>query len=125
MPEAVMSRSENPRPRVTRVPLETRPAQDRLRRWKNRLNWLLPAAVVVGVLVLLLARGDGGTAVYTPRGPLTSAHATWETECTACHTPLAPIQPARWTAGLLGAGPVHNERCQTCHTGPAHHAHQQ
>jgi len=119
-----MSRSEIPRPRVGRVPLENLKLQDWLRRWKGRLSWFLPAAVAIAVVLLLLCRGDGGTAVYTPRGPLTAVHASWETECSACHTPLSPIQPGSWTASLLTAGPVSNDRCQTCHAGPVHHGKQ-
>src|SRR5439155_3495234 len=70
---------------------------------------------------------DEGRLRYS-RGPVASAHATWEATCEACHAPFSPITGARWPSSLLlrvGVGSQESDsRCENCHAGPAHHASQ-
>jgi predicted CXXCH cytochrome family protein len=61
------------------------------------------------------------------RGPVARAHATWDTQCDACHVPLSTT---RWDAGELSFGVASDagdQKCKTCHMGhesQVHHASQ-
>ena len=61
-------------------------------------------AIGVGVALLLVALVVGALGYWknwaAPLRPVHSAHAAWETECSACHAPMAPTSSAdrtRWT----------------------------
>jgi hypothetical protein len=115
-----MAATETDEQRLARVPLDRAPARDWVRRWTWGLSLGLPV-LAVAAFALGHFRGDGGTTLTTPRAPVSSVHATWDANCTACHEPFTPIRGASWTAPLFGRGTVKNERCQSCHAGPVHH----
>src|SRR3954462_6920090 len=81
----------------------------------------LPFAAVAGVALYwgaeYLARGDER---YTP-APLANVHATWDQNCTACHTCACPIGGNNWLAAATHTTHIADLQCQTCHAGPAHH----
>ncbi|MGD8396379.1 MAG: cytochrome c3 family protein [Candidatus Eiseniibacteriota bacterium] len=70
-------------------------------------NRLLAAALVgAGIVVAILATGFvlRGDRVFST-GPLSSSHATYEDDCSACHSGVAPIT----------ASSVVDEKCESCH----------
>jgi predicted CXXCH cytochrome family protein len=95
----------------TTIPLDTyRPST-----WKGRLY-----ALVFAVLVLLClgsALLGIGRSSFAPGG-LSTAHATWEDRCDACHVTGTPIRGR----ALIAPVSFHNpDRCATCHGAPGHH----
>jgi hypothetical protein len=113
---------ETGKQRASRIRLDYYKRPNFLERWKN---WLAAAALVVPIVWLGtgLLRSDSGRLAYSP-GPVAAVHATWENNCTACHTPFTPIAGTTWATSLLGQGHTSDQRCQTCHAGPPHHRNQ-
>jgi predicted CXXCH cytochrome family protein len=113
---------ETGKQRAVRIPLDYYKRPDRLQRWKSRLGGLaLIAAVAWPVLGLVPGAGRAVQRSYS-RGPVAAVHATWESDCNACHTPFTPIGGGGWAVHTLGVSPDGSARCRTCHAGPVHHA---
>ena len=103
----------------------------RVRTWLWVLAFALVAVPLVGATVGY-ALTDTGHTTFTAsasRGPLTNAHAAWDTQCEACHVPFQPVSGDAKSARLLatfGIGPGHPKdasasvRCEQCHAGPPH-----
>src|ERR671918_682892 len=94
------------------------------RRWKLVLSIVEP--LLAGTwLVGYAARGD--QRVYTS-GPVSTAHAMFGDQCSACHVPkptpeaAAPNGPAGRSTGFFVK--VSDQACSTCHEGPVHHDNQ-
>lgn len=104
--------------RAKRIALDyfTRPHP--LRSWKRWLSIALPL-VAAGLLALEAVRGD--QRVYTS-GPVSTAHALFETRCTECHQPASPPAQAGLFTRLVAqvSRGVSVEKCETCHAGPRH-----
>jgi hypothetical protein len=67
------------------------------------------------------------TSLASP-GPLARTHATWETECQACHLEFQSmsgetVSPVRWLSWGNRAERS-DAQCQRCHAGPDHHGNQ-
>jgi hypothetical protein len=81
----------------------------------------LPIVAVLGVGLYwggeYFARGD---VRYTP-GALANVHATWDSDCAACHRGATPLGGNNWAAAATGLIQS-DDQCKTCHPGPAHHA---
>ncbi|HEU4371232.1 MAG TPA: hypothetical protein VFV05_23675 [Methylomirabilota bacterium] len=121
-----------PRPYTTKVRAKrialqyfTRPHP--FRRWKVNLSIAAPA---LGALWLLGSAVLGDQRLYNS-GPVSTAHAMFESDCRLCHGPgPAPGTPVTQTslasaAAAAPAGffvPVSNAACATCHAGPDHNA---
>lgn len=91
---------------------------DPLQRWKLRLSGLA-ALVCAAWLIWGMMAGDAGQLRYS-RGPVASAHATWDAQCAACHTPFKPLVSSG--AAALLRQERDDSRCGNCHAGPTHHA---
>lgn len=108
---------ETGKQRAARIPLDYFKRSDRIQRWKV---WLTAAAAALVLIwwASTWVRGERGRSVHSP-GQLAMVHATWETECQACHVPFQPL------ASKLGlssdAHHAMDQRCEQCHRGPAHH----
>lgn len=74
--------------------------------WRRRLSWLLPAAGLAVSIPLLL--GIGGSKKALSPGPVSRAHAIFESRCEVCHAQSFASVP--------------DQACQRCHDGPAHPA---
>ena len=95
------------------------------RRWKLILSI---AAPVLAAVWILIAAGRGDQRIYLG-GPVSTAHAMFETECRVCHgpgpTPGAPVTQAT-LATAAATTPrkffltVSDNACTTCHAGPDH-----
>src|SRR5690606_15071037 len=55
-------------------------------------------------------------------GPLSFHHAAWDTNCEACHLSFRPIKGGKFITGLVEEPDLVNQKCETCHAGPPHHA---
>jgi hypothetical protein len=121
-----MSPRETGKQRAIRIPLDYYKRPDRLERWKLRLGGAaLVAALAWPALGFVPLAGVGEHIEKTyARGPVTAVHATWEADCTTCHTPFAPIRGPNAAANLVGASHAGSEKCTTCHAGPLHHKNQ-
>lgn len=70
--------------------------------------------------------GDGD--LRYSRGPVAAPHATWDAECSACHSSFKPIGEGKWAEplaqSLLGADLKWKSdlHCSNCHVGAVHHA---
>jgi hypothetical protein len=111
--------AETSKKRTVRIPLDYYKRPDPLSWWKRLLSALavlLAAAWVVGIGwdFWSPARRQERMLRLASHGPLARAHATWETQCDACHAPFRPIADAQ-----------SNAQCRACHAGNIHHARQQ
>ncbi len=96
------------------------------RRWKLILSIAVPA---VAALWVLAAATRNDQRLYLG-GPVSTAHAMFESECRLCHGPGAPagtpVTPAS-LASAAAAAPagfflhVGDKACTACHAGPTHH----
>ena len=79
----------------------------------------------IGAVAVVVAFWPSAAARVGSPGSVSSAHATWEHRCDACHVSWRPISGGRPSAGWLGR-PLrsHANRCETCHTGTPHFADQ-
>jgi predicted CXXCH cytochrome family protein len=115
--------------RAKRIALQyfTRPHP--FRRWKLVLSIAAPA---VGALWLLVSAVRDDQRIYNS-GPVSTAHAMFESECRLCHGPGpaagpgAPVTQASLAAAAAAAPagffvPVSDTACKTCHAGPDHNA---
>jgi predicted CXXCH cytochrome family protein len=115
--------------RAKRIALQYWARAHPFRRWKTILS---VAAPLLGALWLLVAAARDDQRLYNG-GPVSTAHAMFETECRLCHGPgptLTPDTPAAH-ASLAAAAkaapagfflPVTNAACKNCHAGPDHNA---
>ncbi|HEX2438734.1 MAG TPA: cytochrome c3 family protein [Methylomirabilota bacterium] len=96
------------------------------RRWKLILSLLLPALAALWVLVAA-TRND--QRLYLG-GPVSTAHAMFESDCRLCHGPGAPPNVPVTQASLASAAAaapagfflgVADKACTACHDGPRHH----
>ena len=113
-----MANQETGKLRASRIPLDYFKHPNRLERWKTGLLWL----AVVGSAAWAATGFLPGSLAHS-RGPVAAVHATWENNCNACHIDFQPIRGE--TSIPLISGDVHtsNQKCRTCHEGPAHHGH--
>jgi hypothetical protein len=112
--------------RAKRIALQYFTRRHPFRRWKLILSIGAPA-VAASWLLLAAARDD--QRIYNA-GPVSTAHAMFESECRLCHGPgLAPGAPVtQTTLAAAAAAPagfflsVSDTACKTCHAGPGHNA---
>ncbi|RPH77172.1 MAG: hypothetical protein EHM88_18275 [Candidatus Rokuibacteriota bacterium] len=95
------------------------------RRWKLILSIAAPA---LAALWIVAAASRGDQRLYLG-GPVSTAHAMFESECRLCHgpAPSTPVTPASLAAAAAAAPSgfflkVADASCTTCHAGPAHAA---
>ncbi len=102
--------------KASRIPLDYHKRPDLLARGRFWLVWL----------ALLAAGGWAVFATLRPAasfspGPVAVVHATWESDCAACHEPVIPSFAN--VQNLFGKpDSVADSRCQACHRGPPHYA---
>jgi hypothetical protein len=113
--------------RAKRIALQyfTRPHP--FRRWKTILSLAVPA---LGALWLVVSAVREDQRLYNG-GPVSTAHAMFETECRLCHgpgpAPGTPVTQASLASAAAAAPagfflPVSDAACKTCHAGPDHNA---
>src|SRR5690606_18262163 len=79
---------------------------------------LVALAVIVAVgWFAFSAFSSRGMATHVSRGDLAAVHATWDTQCEACHVPFQPIVDQSWTTALNRDPRTSNQRCEQCHAG--------
>ena len=87
-------------------------------RFQRIRRGLLLAAVVAG------AAWGAWAAFDVPRqiapGPVAAVHAKWESDCSACHVPFAPIKDNTWFSSAATRQAM-DAKCEACHRGAAHH----
>lgn len=105
--------------RAKRIELEYFKHLHPFRRWKLILSIVLP--LLAGVWLIAYAARDDQR-IYTS-GPLSTAHAMFETSCADCHKPVGAANDpnAQKRAFFL---PVEDKTCLICHDGPEHHPNQ-
>ncbi|WP_158633420.1 cytochrome c3 family protein [Tautonia sociabilis] len=110
--------------RAARIPLNYYKTRDGMGRLRLVLVALAPILTLGWWYGGRLLRGDRADSRVS-HGPVWGGHAMWEDDCQACHTPFEPIKSgaafaSRGSSRLSGS----DQRCSSCHTGPAHHANQ-
>lgn len=103
------------------VPETAHRRRDPITRGRWRLSWLVLLGLPIFWFVEYGLRGDNR---YTP-GLLATPHATWEASCQACHVDATPLGGKTWLAAIgavARGGHAADSQCQTCHSGPPHHA---
>ena len=108
------------RQRAARIPLDyyKRPT---LLDWGR--GWLalgIAALVALGWWATGWLWAGQGQAYYS-RGPLTAVHASWDSDCAACHTPFTPVGGEAWAKRFVSDVHTMNQKCEACHAGPLHH----
>ena len=101
--------------RASRVALDYYKRRDNLL-YAKRVLAAVAAVLAIGWLAIGFFRHDESR--YSP-GPLAWAHATLETQCSACHVDFAAIRGDAWMAS--GTASTMNRQCQHCHSGAIHH----
>ena len=116
----------------------TNGASGRQRAFRIRLDhyksadWILRSKLLLSAVALVLAGGwslwglTGGrqSKQIFSHGELAAVHATWDSQCSACHRPGQPLRPT--AIRLTGtSSPSSAPRCQNCHEGPKHFGTQQ
>src|SRR5262249_51146767 len=86
--------------------------------------WLTALAVLLALawLGFRFAQGERGNSMFS-RGHVAAVHAAWNQTCQACHVDFNPINRQNF---LVAAGfkATANARCESCHSGTAHHENQ-
>jgi hypothetical protein len=115
--------------RAKRIALQYWARPHPFRSWKTVLSIAAPALAALW-LVVSAARDD--QRIYNG-GPVSTAHAMFESECRLCHGPAPAVGPDTpvTQASLAAAAratpagfflPVTDAACTTCHAGPEHNA---
>jgi hypothetical protein len=102
------------------VPPQSFRRTDRIERWR----FWAPLGLVA---VFGIWRGadswieDTPGRVWHSPGPLATAHAVYDSQCSVCHAAFSPVSSSNWLA--LGLGQTHaaDGRCMECHEGVNHH----
>jgi hypothetical protein len=102
------------------VPPQSFRRTDRIERWR----FWAPLGLIA---VLGIWRGadswieDTPGRVWHSPGPLATAHAVYDNQCSVCHAAFSPVSSSNWLA--LGLGQTHaaDGRCMECHEGVNHH----
>ena len=108
------------RQRAARIPLDYYKHPTRLD-W-GRGWWALGLAALVALgwwATGWLWAGQGQA--YYSRGPVAAVHASWDSDCTACHTPFTPVGGEAWAKNFVAHAHEMNQKCEACHAGPPHH----
>ncbi len=110
--------------KASRIPLDYHRRADPLVRMRLALT-ALAALCALGYIAWGFITPTG--AMQHTHGPVAAVHATWESQCSACHVDFAPIRDDAWAASWHGASDarwIHagDAKCQACHAGPAHSA---
>ena len=101
--------------RAARVPLN-------YFRRAGRRKWLVTLTVLSVALVAAAASvASGFWRQLAMPGKVHNAHAAFEDNCAACHAPLQPSTSRNPLQAGLQTGPVSDQLCQNCHSGPPHH----
>src|SRR3954471_3510607 len=100
--------------RAARIPLDYFRRKSLLERGKLWLAALAGAAAIGYVAWGAIGGGDVARQ-YSP-GPLSVAHAMWDTRCDACHQNFVPLSSTAWTANAHAS----DQLCQSCHRGAQH-----
>lgn len=113
-----MPRSRTTKTIAKRIDLTYFKRRHPMRSWRSALTWLAGVAALLW-FVFASVRFSGGKLtsadqIHSP-GPVTSAHALFESDCSACHA------PASGGSFLLS---VRDESCLKCHDGAIHHRNQ-
>ncbi len=101
--------------RASRIALDYYKRRDKLLCAKHLLA-ILAATLSGGWLLVGYLRQDESR--YSP-APLAWAHATLETQCSACHIDFGAIRSDAWMAS--GTASAMNRQCQHCHSEAIHH----
>ena len=121
--------AETSKKRTVRIPLDYYKRPDKL---SSRKLVLSAAAVLIaggwasglGWDFWSASRWQARSRGLASHGPLARPHATWDSQCEACHAPFRPIGQATWVAPVLGDSTRSDAQCQGCHAAPIHHASQ-
>jgi predicted CXXCH cytochrome family protein len=116
-----MSARETGKDRAARIPYNYQHQRDR----QIRRRLLLSGAALAAVLAWL-GKGaldvDAGRSRASP-GPLSGVHATWETQCDACHTPWPGFRAALESRPYGVVSEAGDARCKNCHMDQPQQAH--
>jgi hypothetical protein len=111
--------------RAKRIALQYFKRLHPFRRWKLILSIAAPA---LAALWIVAAASRGDQRLYLG-GPVSTAHAMFESECRLCHgpAPRTAVSPASLAAAAAATPSgfflkVADASCTTCHAGPAHAA---
>jgi hypothetical protein len=89
--------------------------------WLTRLRWIfaLIALVLSGTYAYFVLASGGGA--HVSRGPLAAAHASFESDCAACHQGFIPLATdAKWL--VTHTSLEQNEQaCRQCHQDTTNH----
>lgn len=114
-----MSQPRYSRQLAGRVEIESHRQPNRFR----RLTWGTALVCVLAACVWLVQAGTRGEHRIYEAGAVSTPHAMFENDCKQCHIDnWAPLQ--RLTKFTDQVHSVSNEKCVTCHIGPAHHSNQ-
>src|SRR5260221_583335 len=117
--------AETGKQRSLRVPLDHYRQPNRLVRGKY---WLTAVACVVALAyVAWLLLPTAASQQQISPGPLAAVHASWNSDCAACHRDFQPLRSdAVSFIGLPRTGGDHRQvldgACIKCHNTPVHHA---
>src|SRR5688572_22095619 len=109
--------------KASRIPLDYHRHADSLIR--TRLQLAAAATVLALAYVAWGFIAPSGAAQHS-HGAVAAVHATWETQCSACHQDFAPIRDdaalAAWhrSGEPVPWGHAADSKCSACHAGPAH-----
>lgn len=103
-------------------------------RWLKR-GWTFAFLLGLGILPLWWVPSRTGSSpvleVWASPGPVADVHRAWNHDCETCHEPYRPMKANREVATIVGETVTDdwrthasNIRCQSCHTGAAHHSNQ-
>ncbi|REJ92423.1 MAG: hypothetical protein DWQ35_12255 [Planctomycetota bacterium] len=109
--------------RASRIALTYYSKPDALTLWKVAAAGLALCAALGWVAYGALVPDEGAARVS--HGPLCQAHATWDTQCDACHVDFQPIRADAWAVAWYKSAADRadlDRGCRRCHAGPAHHA---
>src|SRR4051812_37434094 len=90
MDDALSRQKETARQRALRIPLAYHRTRGPLARWKAALSLLV--AVAGGLYVAWILVTGAPATKQVSHGQLARVHATWESDCKACHLSFVPIR---------------------------------
>jgi hypothetical protein len=114
--------------RRSRIELGYYRRPDRLSRWRSALCLIAILAAASGLFASAIVNKSASSPGWSlepsrlaSKGPLAKPHAMWDSTCTACHVPFAPINASRWAPSPWASSHGGGTKCTGCHAGAAHH----
>lgn len=108
---------------LPRIPLKYFKTISPLDTWKGRLGWIAGGVCVLWVGVSSWMGKE--VHFHASRGQVASVHQVWNDQCSTCHVPFQAMSSHSWTPGFLPflhPAAASEQKCQSCHAGPDHHA---